>query len=675
MAVTDIRTGAVPSAAIKMPVSVATTGNIPLSGLQIIDGYQTVTGSRVLVKDQTSAVENGIWIASSGNWSRSSDANRTGEFLAGTIVSVSFGSVSGGVIFRQTSAAPRIGTDAINFQISGDVNPTGDKIINGAEGTLRYVEFQTEGVKRWRIQADAADNLAIERFDDDGDSLGVAVEINRATGVADYSARPAWNGIGLATVEEAEGGGGGVAGVSSFNGRTGSVTPSSGDYSSSQITYSGGSVADYLGNVAKKLVFYTPDDFGLVGNGSTDNVAAWEAMQAALPSAGAFIIWPAGRYAFGSMIQQTRPHFHIGVPNKASAGTPGTRWEFGANGKFQIFKQNGGKFAGIQFIKAASGARLFEAPDSTEAVTGSSGSYSYQSGSSYVDFEDCMFYGPATSTLVYLTNVLLYTFKYCKFINTHTSSQCRCVWLNGGNFISGRTSTSPTAYDNVDNVEFANCLFSGIDFATRTDGVQVDGKADSTKFFQCKGVWLYYGIWLTRTGPGNQVPNFTRWTQGGFENNYKNAIYAQYGDINSFMDMYASLNSSTDSNSQYGSTDVVLVDVTYDGTIEFTGCQMRAGKRSAYRLEGGRTTITGGQAANSAIRTTGYSVDIISTVTKAIITGLDCTTMATGATGQSVAIRNLKGASGVIINGCDLSGYSSAIIGTSTGAGISGNLT
>jgi len=50
-----------------------TLANITLSGLQTIDGYTTLAGDRVLVKNQTTQANNGIYIASAGAWSRSAD--------------------------------------------------------------------------------------------------------------------------------------------------------------------------------------------------------------------------------------------------------------------------------------------------------------------------------------------------------------------------------------------------------------------------------------------------------------------------------------------------------------------------------------------------------------------------------------------------------------------------
>lgn len=57
----------------KAACAVATTANITLSGLQIIDTYTTLVGDRVLVKNQTASAENGIYIASAGAWTRSTD--------------------------------------------------------------------------------------------------------------------------------------------------------------------------------------------------------------------------------------------------------------------------------------------------------------------------------------------------------------------------------------------------------------------------------------------------------------------------------------------------------------------------------------------------------------------------------------------------------------------------
>jgi hypothetical protein len=67
---------------VKQSVVASTTGNITLSGAQTIDGVSIVAGNRVLVKAQTNAAENGIYVASNTSWSRSADANTWDELVS-----------------------------------------------------------------------------------------------------------------------------------------------------------------------------------------------------------------------------------------------------------------------------------------------------------------------------------------------------------------------------------------------------------------------------------------------------------------------------------------------------------------------------------------------------------------------------------------------------------------
>ena len=87
---------------VKQSVRVATTAAINLSSDLnnggTIDGVTLVTGDRVLVKNQSTALENGIYVATaSGAASRSSDANGTadtGELKSGTFTFVEEGTVN-----------------------------------------------------------------------------------------------------------------------------------------------------------------------------------------------------------------------------------------------------------------------------------------------------------------------------------------------------------------------------------------------------------------------------------------------------------------------------------------------------------------------------------------------------------------------------------------------------
>ena len=64
---------------------VATTANITLSGEQTIDGISAVTDDRVLVKDQTTASENGVYLVASGAWTRALPLDTWDEFPSATL--------------------------------------------------------------------------------------------------------------------------------------------------------------------------------------------------------------------------------------------------------------------------------------------------------------------------------------------------------------------------------------------------------------------------------------------------------------------------------------------------------------------------------------------------------------------------------------------------------------
>lgn len=105
---------------IKASVRTATTGDITLSGLQIIDGVSLVTGDRVLVKNQTDKTQNGIYVVSEGAWARSSDADNTpntGEVTAGMFTFVEEGTVNKDCGFCLITDGPvELGTTELDFQ-------------------------------------------------------------------------------------------------------------------------------------------------------------------------------------------------------------------------------------------------------------------------------------------------------------------------------------------------------------------------------------------------------------------------------------------------------------------------------------------------------------------------------------------------------------------------------
>ena len=105
---------------VKDSVRVATTANIAtLSGTMTIDAIAVVAGDRVLVKDQTTGSQNGIWVVAAGAWSRATDADT--EINPGMFVFVEQGTANADSGWVMTAdGAITVGTTALTFaQFSG----------------------------------------------------------------------------------------------------------------------------------------------------------------------------------------------------------------------------------------------------------------------------------------------------------------------------------------------------------------------------------------------------------------------------------------------------------------------------------------------------------------------------------------------------------------------------
>lgn len=99
----------------KEPVRAATTANISLSGAQTIDGVSIVGGDRVLVKNQSTASANGIYVAAAGSWTRATDFDDSSEAL-GASCFVSEGTTLGNTVWVCTTDAPiTIGSTSLTF--------------------------------------------------------------------------------------------------------------------------------------------------------------------------------------------------------------------------------------------------------------------------------------------------------------------------------------------------------------------------------------------------------------------------------------------------------------------------------------------------------------------------------------------------------------------------------
>jgi len=110
---------------IKDSVVASTTGNITLSGTQTVDGIALVAGDRCLVKNQTAAADNGIYVVAASAWARSTDMNTWAQ-VPGAFTFIETGTTLADTGWVCTSnAGGTLGVTAINFtQFSGGASYT-----------------------------------------------------------------------------------------------------------------------------------------------------------------------------------------------------------------------------------------------------------------------------------------------------------------------------------------------------------------------------------------------------------------------------------------------------------------------------------------------------------------------------------------------------------------------
>jgi hypothetical protein len=114
---TDRRRGINSSAAIKVACITASTANLTLSGEQTVDGIALVDGDRVLAKNQTDTTENGIYVVSTGAWSRAVDFDGSFDVVEGTLIPISRGTINGDTMWRVTNTGViTIGTTSLTFE-------------------------------------------------------------------------------------------------------------------------------------------------------------------------------------------------------------------------------------------------------------------------------------------------------------------------------------------------------------------------------------------------------------------------------------------------------------------------------------------------------------------------------------------------------------------------------
>lgn len=158
-ATTNRRMGLTGDKGFKAPVRAGTTANITLSGEQTVDGVAVkavgTTGypDRVLVKNQTNPIDNGIWDVSTAAWSRSLDANGTQDLVTGTGVTITEGTqalqywfitTTGSIVPGSTSLAWAAGNPGLTALAASSGSSLVGHIASGAGAVATTVNAELD---------------------------------------------------------------------------------------------------------------------------------------------------------------------------------------------------------------------------------------------------------------------------------------------------------------------------------------------------------------------------------------------------------------------------------------------------------------------------------------------------------------------------------------------------
>lgn len=205
---------------VKDSVRAATTANITLSGTQTVDGVSLAAGDRVLVKNQTTGSQNGIYVVAAGAWSRSADADNSpsGEVTSGMFTFVEEGTTyaaSGWVL--QTTGAITLDTTSLSFvQFSGAGQLQA--------GTFLTINGNTISVSS-DFQADVSDLVSLTGVAANGTTLGTGFSViadgeTIAGALADLDAAVAANDGDITDIRSAVGIADGDTNLGTFTGAT-----------------------------------------------------------------------------------------------------------------------------------------------------------------------------------------------------------------------------------------------------------------------------------------------------------------------------------------------------------------------------------------------------------------------------------------------------------------------
>lgn len=148
--------GPISTVTLKSAVSVASSSDIALTGLQTIDGRLLTAGERVLVKGQTLPAQNGVYLANAAAWTRATDFTTPADFT-NIYLNVVNGDITSDTYWKQTATITTVGTSPqtwVSTLALGNGQIAGVASMPGATTTETWTitcEFSSSSRQEWSV--------------------------------------------------------------------------------------------------------------------------------------------------------------------------------------------------------------------------------------------------------------------------------------------------------------------------------------------------------------------------------------------------------------------------------------------------------------------------------------------------------------------------------------------